>query len=56
MGIRFNAGSIEMNFLGALIGTILFPIGFMMIIYTLFELLDEKQKLTALLEKLADRD
>ena len=52
-----------MNFIGAFIGTILFPIGFMMIIYTLFELLDEKQKQTALLveqtallEEIADRD
>ena len=45
-----------MNFIGALIGTILFPIGFMMIIYVLFELLDEKRKQTALLEEIADRD
>jgi hypothetical protein len=44
-----------MNFLGTLIGTMLFTIGFIVSIYALFELLDEKRKQTALLEEIADR-
>ena len=35
-----------MNFFLALIGTLIFPIGFMMIIYAVFELLDEQRKQT----------
>ena len=44
-----------MNFLGTLIGTMLFTIGFIGSIYALFELLDEKRKQTALLKEIADR-
>ena len=43
------------SFLGILIGTMLFTIGFIVSIYALFELLDEKRKQTALLEEIADR-
>ena len=44
-----------MNFLGALVGTILFTIGFIVSIYALFELLDEKRNQTTLLEEIFDR-
>ncbi len=43
-----------MNFFLALIGTLIFPIGFMMIIYVLFEIVDEQRKQTELLESEID--
>ena len=39
-----------MNFFLALIGILIFPIGFMMIIYALFEIVDEQRRQTELLE------
>ena len=44
-----------MNFLGTLIGAMLFTIGFIVSIYALLELLDEKRKQTELLVEIADR-